>query len=355
MYKKKDNNQYDIVFITNIPAFYKINLFNELSNFISIKVFFISNTSKIRNSDFSNKKMRFKYEFINTGNFENRNKFITLIKLYLKLRKLKYRRIIYPGWEIKELFLLSFITKKKKNALSIESSVLETKIKGIKKLLKNIFLNRMKSAYPSGRLQTEILKKLNFKGNVFITHGVGLINKNINTSAIKNKVPNKPLRYLYIGRLSTEKNLDLLIEVFNKLPNELFVVGTGPQENHLKQIANNNIKLFGYINNENLTTIFDSSDVFILPSKIEPWGLVIEEAINNSLPIIASNMVGCKDDLIQNNGLIFQYNSPIDLINKIKNMENNYNTYYENSKLFSLNEMKIKQIFSYIDSIKYEK
>ncbi|OAH95478.1 hypothetical protein AZH52_11135 [Proteus mirabilis] len=66
-------------------------------------------------------------------------------------------------------------------------------------------------------------------------------------------------------------------------------------------------------------------------------------------------MVGCKDDLIQNNGLIFQYNSPIDLINKIKNMENNYNTYYENSKLFSLNEMKIKQIFSYIDSIKYEK
>lgn len=355
MYNIKNNNQIDIVFITNVPAFYKINLFNELNKLINIKVFFISDKSKIRNADFSNKEMNFDYEFINNGNFESRNKLLTLIKLYSKLKKIHYNRIIYPGWEIKELFILSFLTKKNINALSIESSILETKISGIKKLLKSIYLGRMNFAYPSGNLQKEILKELHFKGTTFVTHGVGLINKPIiNTPQIKEKhQKNKYLRYLYIGRLSPEKNLELLIQVFNKLPNELFIVGTGPLEGHLKEIAlKSNIKLLGYINNEKLSDIFNLSDVFILPSKVEPWGLVIEEAINNNLPIIASNMVGCKDDLIQDNGLIFHYNSPNDLKNQIEEMEINYNVYYKNSKIFDLDKMRKKQIFSYIDSIK---
>ncbi|MBG6028514.1 glycosyltransferase family 4 protein [Proteus mirabilis] len=355
MCNSKKNEQFDIVFITNVPAFYKINLFNELNKLINIKVFFISDKSKIRNADFSNKEMNFNYEFINKGNFEDRNKLLTLIKLYSKLIKAHYSRIIYPGWEIKELFFLSFLTKKNKNALSIESSILETKISGIKRLLKSIFLCRMHFAYPSGNLQKEILNKLHFKGTTFITHGVGLINKPIiKTQQVKEK--SKYLRYLYIGRLSSEKNLEILIKVFNELPNKLFIVGTGPLEDHLKKIAiNDNIKLIGYINNEKLSDIFNSSDVFILPSKVEPWGLVIEEAINNNLPIIASDMVGCKDDLIQDNGLIFHYNSPDDLKNKIEEMEINYNVYYKKSKTFDLDSMRERQIFSYVDSIRNEK
>ncbi|MBW3472305.1 glycosyltransferase family 4 protein [Proteus vulgaris] len=358
MYNRKNNNKTDIVFITNVPAFYKINLFNELNKLINIKVFFISDKSKIRNADFSNKEMNFDYEFINKGNFESRNKFFTLARLYSKLKKINYTRVIYPGWEIKELFFLSFFTKKNKNALSIESSILETKINGIKKLLKSIFLNRMNFAYPSGNLQKEILKELHFRGTIFITHGVGLINEPIIKTPLINERNKKKeyLRYLYIGRLSSEKNLELLIQVFNELPNELFIVGTGPLEEHLKEMAlYNNIKLVGYINNEKLSDIFNLSDVFILPSKIEPWGLVIEEAISNNLPIIASDMVGCKDDLIQDNGLIFHHNSSDDLKNKMEEMNNNYNVYYKNSKMFDLDKIREKQILSYVDSVRNEK
>ena len=63
--------------------------------------------------------------------------------------------------------------------------------------------------------------------------------------------------------------------------------------------------------------------MLILPSKFEPWGLVIEEAIYNGIPVISSNKVGCNQDLISNLkvGYVFKNNSIESLkkcVNKIK-------------------------------------
>ena len=65
----------------------------------------------------------------------------------------------------------------------------------------------------------------------------------------------------------------------------------------------------------------------ILPSKFEPWGLVIEEAIYNGIPVISSNKVGCSQDLISNLkvGFVFKNNSLGSLrkcIKKIQNLKN---------------------------------
>ena len=54
--------------------------------------------------------------------------------------------------------------------------------------------------------------------------------------------------------------------------------------------------------------------VFILPSVSEPWGLVVEEALNNGTPVIVSDRVGCREDLVSDkNGIVFPCNDSIAL------------------------------------------
>ncbi len=63
-------------------------------------------------------------------------------------------------------------------------------------------------------------------------------------------------------------------------------------------------------------------DLFILPSKIEPWGLVVQEAMAAGLPILVSKTSGCALDFVKEgiNGFSFDPNSSLDLNKKITKM-----------------------------------
>lgn len=338
--------KYDFVFITNVPAFYKINLFNKIAERLSIKVIFLSRSSDIRNSDFVKGEILFEHEFISDNSFEKRNKWLTFKNVLKSISNLNYKYLVYPGWEIRELIPLMLTLKKSSNAIVIESSILETKTTGIVWTLKKLILNNMSLAFPSGELQGKILEKADYKGDVSITHGVGLINSYQSLSRQHN---NRALKYLYVGRLSQEKNLTVLVEEFKKNKKELTIVGDGPLERVLREGTPQNIKFLGYVDNHKLRDIYLEHDVFILPSFSEPWGLVIDEALSYQLPVIVSSNVGCKDDLVitPKTGCVFDLNEGSDLARKIEVMENSFDEYLKNVRSLSYESRIITQIESY--------
>ena len=75
------------------------------------------------------------------------------------------------------------------------------------------------------------------------------------------------------------------------------------------------------------------ADVFVLPSTFEPWGLVINEAMNFNLPVVVSDKVGCASDLVKNdfNGYIYDVNDDALLADCIINSLNNSVQMGENS------------------------
>lgn len=344
---------YDYVFITNLPAFYKVNLYNKISDELNIKVIFFSETSEIRDDDFSSESFNFDHCYINKKtNFESRNKISSLFRLMFELSKINYKRIVFPGWELRELFFLSYISPKSKNSVVIESSINETKTTGFTWYLKTLFLNRMSLAFPSGRLQNEILELSNFKGDIEVTHGVGLINRNAehhDSSCCYSELSH--FKYIYVGRLSEEKNLELLISAFNTNKKELTIVGDGPLLDKLRHVSNDNISFTGYINNNKLKEMYQSHHVFILPSRSEPWGLVIDESLSYGLPVVVSNQVGCQDDLVieLNTGLVFDYSSLSSLQEAITSMENKYAIFKNSVDSHDFTLRDINQVQSYIN------
>jgi 1,2-diacylglycerol 3-alpha-glucosyltransferase len=122
--------------------------------------------------------------------------------------------------------------------------------------------------------------------------------------------------FLYVGRLSREKNLELLIRSFMELRGSgfsLVLVGDGPLRARLEDQARaadleSQVRFVGLKSTEEILPYYAFAHAFILPSRCEPWGLVVNEAMAARLPIIVSNRCGCADDLVQDgiNGFVFE-------------------------------------------------
>lgn len=339
--------QYDIVIYTNIPSFYKIKLYNKLHERKKILVIYLSNKSKDRNNDFVKGIMKFDHLFLNEGNYEKRNKVVSCIRILRVLKSIRYKKILTMSWATVEDFVIALLSPKKKNGLVCESSIYESNLDNWKKYLKKFICSRMSYAYVSGIPHKAIFDKLNFKGKIIITGGVGLANRpkrKINYNYDKNN-----FKYICVARLTEVKNLEFLIEAFNKLEKSLTILGSGELDKKLKKIANKNIKFEGYIPNEEIHEYYRKYDIFILSSKSEPWGLVVEEALYNGLPVLVSDKVGSNRDVVKNynSGEIFKYNDFNELENKIDLIEKNYEKYKKNVENIDFNKRDEDQVESY--------
>lgn len=231
----------------------------------------------------------------------------------------QWSEVIIGGWDTVENNYLSFISKRKHNAVVCESSGYESVTTGIKGFVKRILMRRYTKVYATGQMAGEIFKRLHFKGKIVYTGGCGILNYVEQPPYEQRKEVRK---FLYVGRLITVKNLQFLISVFNELPDlELNIIGEGVLKEELQAMAKANVHLLGYVNNKDLPQYYRSNDVFILASLSEPWGLVVEEALNNGTPVMVSDRVGCNKDLVtKDTGLIFEYNNKESLMQAIEQM-----------------------------------
>jgi len=112
------------------------------------------------------------------------------------------------------------------------------------------------------------------------------------------------IKLLYVGRVSREKNLDLLCEAFKQLTQtkrnvHLIVVGDGPYlEEMRRQLREKPCTFTGYMEGDDLSAIYASSDVFVFPSATDTFGNVVLEAQASGLPVIVSNQGGPKENMI---------------------------------------------------------
>lgn len=133
---------------------------------------------------------------------------------------------------------------------------------------------------------------------------------------------------LYVGVLNKRKGTDLLLRaiksVCEKYCCRLILVGKdesgGGYLSYAKKYEiEDKIMFYGVSNPKELSSIYNSCDLFILPSRFDGWGVVLNEAATHNLPLIASNKCGASFHLIEHglNGYRYEYNDINSLINAI--------------------------------------
>jgi glycosyltransferase involved in cell wall biosynthesis len=121
--------------------------------------------------------------------------------------------------------------------------------------------------------------------------------------------PSRPV-ILFASKLQERKRCADLLEAYRRLapapgadPHPyLVIVGDGEQRARLEQAAQDtgfdSIRFCGFRNQSELPRFFDLCSVFVLPSRHEPWGLIVNEVMNAARPVIVSDEVGSQRDLI---------------------------------------------------------
>ncbi|RNC28640.1 MAG: GDP-mannose-dependent alpha-mannosyltransferase [Candidatus Dichloromethanomonas elyunquensis] len=137
---------------------------------------------------------------------------------------------------------------------------------------------------------------------------------------------------LYVGRISAEKELDVLIEAVRilrdkGLPFKLAMVGDGPYRQELESRREPNVVFLGYRNGKELQNIYASADVFVFPSSSETYGNVILEAMASGLPVVAPFSGGIRENLVDGyNGLAFTIANSPDMAVQIERMITEHDT-----------------------------
>ena len=115
--------------------------------------------------------------------------------------------------------------------------------------------------------------------------------------------------FLYVGQMIPRKRPLELCQVFHDVAAQvptarLLMVGTGPLEREARSWAQRDrrIQVVGFRNQTELPAYYSMADAFVLLSSEETWGLVVNEALCFSLPVVVTSAMGCVYDLVSGRG-----------------------------------------------------
>lgn len=144
----------------------------------------------------------------------------------------------------------------------------------------------------------------------------------------------KTIHLITTGRLIPEKCFDMLIRAVANisLPLQLSIIGNGSEKDKLQRLTNklhmeDRIHLLGHKSKQEIVALLQNSDIFVLPSQSETFGVAYIEALACGLPIIATDCGGPRDIVTSNNGLLVPINDQRALEQAIIQMSSNIHSY----------------------------
>ena len=255
------------------------------------------------------------------------------------------------------IFLSTFFNTKTKVILRISGL---PKINIIRYLFWKIYSRKIyKVTCPTKKTYDFLVKKRIFdKQKIFILRDpiIDMKEYSLKKKECYNFISPIKQKYLIsIGRLTKQKNFELLINFFCKLSDkhskfELVIIGEGEEELKLKELSKKlnvekKIHFLGY--QKNIFKYLKNAECFILTSLWEDPGFVIVEAALSNIPIISSDCPNGPEEIIKENGYLFKNNNLENLLKKFDEfLSANKNTIYEN-KLILKRRIKKFSVFQH--------
>lgn len=313
------------IILTEIISPYRIPPFNYLAEDeeIDLTVFFFAETESRRSWLVEKHKIQFNYQVLwglQLGkSYQSAPVFLNPNVIH-QLWKQQPDVIICGGWHHFTHWLAFVYARMTKTPLQIwsESTLKdERSVSNLKHKLKSWIVNQADGYIVPGIAQKNYLIDLEAKEDrIYIAPNA--VDSHFFTSQAqyyrqqkavwKEKLGIEGCVILYVGRLIDEKGIPELLEAFTKLSGNrqvtLVIVGNGSQakeyHSYTQQNQLDNVVFAGFQTQSALPQYYGIADIFVFPTKSDPWGLVLNEAMAAGLPIVCSDAAGAAPDLVVN-------------------------------------------------------
>lgn len=328
-----------ILILTTVMAPYRVNLFNELAKYCKLAVCFEQQTDVSRNNNWYEKKIN-NFEFIALKKWDRSIKTVKFDVLNY-LHKNKYDLAISYEYSTNTAMLFMFICKLKNIPYLINCDGGLINSDPIKDKVKRFFIKRATACLASGEHAKQYFVHYGAKEeNIYYHNFSTLYEKDISSNVINNedkKILKEKLNIIgkktviAVGRFIPLKKFDILIKAWKNVSSDcqLLIIGGGDEKSNYEILINDlslaNVKLIDFISKEDLKNYYRASDLFVLPTESDVWGLVINEAMACGLPVITTDKCVAGLELVKDNenGFIIPVNDEVSLAEKINVILNN--------------------------------
>jgi len=247
--------------------------------------------------------------------------------------------VFVPGWAAAEaLAMLRWCRRAGVTAVVMsDSQEIDAPRVALKESLKGALLRQFDGAFVAGERHAAYLTKLGFHDRP-VARGYDVVDNRHFAPSPMTPPPSSRELFLCCARLVAKKNLVVLLEAFRLFVDRvgtaaappLVIVGEGPMraaiENERDRLGLKNVvKIPGFSEYAALPTFYQNARCFILPSSVEQWGLVVNEAMAAGCPVLVSERAGCVPELVRKgeNGFTFDPTSPRALAEKMFTLHQN--------------------------------
>lgn len=293
-----------ILFITNIPAPYRIDFYNELGKHYDLTVLFEAKRAPGITFNWKEDAIKnFKAIFLKEGNIEEKRIDWSIFKY---IRSLKYDKIVVTNYAYatEMMALLSLKLRNIPYYYELDGAMVNYQEAKIKRLIKRYFLSGAKGYISPSKISDEYIKF--YAGNKCKIYRYPF------TSLKESDILQSPMTYqekadlkkqlhitenkivLAIGQFIPRKGFDILLKAAQHIDKQtgIYIVGGKPTPEYLKmqqEMNLTNVHFEGFKTKQELSLYFKAADIFVHQTREDIWGLVINEAMGYALPIITTN------------------------------------------------------------------
>lgn len=308
-----------VLFVTNLPSPYRVEFFNQLGQACDLTVIYERDSASDRDKDWVNQSNgSYKTIFLKNRKIgADKSIGFGLIK-YLK--NSDYDRIVFCGYSSPATIMGISYCRRHKIPYYIESDGgLGNNEKSVKRYLKRYLTGKCEGILTTCDTDVSNFESLGVdKSKIYKYPFSSLKDSDIidrrvteeEKTALRNKLGIKGGKIVIsVGRFIPVKGFDTLLEAAKSFDSDisLYIVGGKPTGEYLELSKGlNSVGFFDFMSFEELKKYYQASDLFVLATRGDVWGLVVNEAMANGLPVVTTYTCGAGLEMVNNgkNGML---------------------------------------------------
>jgi glycosyltransferase involved in cell wall biosynthesis len=289
--------------LTEIPAPYRIPLFNALAERVDLHALFLARSDPRRPFyELHDDEWRFAHRVLRGRSLRRGSRWLVLSRGVLReLRRLRPDAIGVGGWHQPAFWMALAHARARRVPLLVwvESTSRDARSEALPlRLARRSMIRWASGFFVPGEAAADYVRSFGVEERR-IAIAPNAIDATLFGRAAVDRSRRNGCTFLYAGRLDAEKGLDVLLRAFERVPGQLIVAGSGRDEDRLRALASERVRFVGPLDRDELVSLYAEADAFVLPSRSEPWGMVLNEAAAAGLPLIATEEAGAARDLVE--------------------------------------------------------